>query len=32
MMVVQTNAAGGKDPYLVARVRSRYARVNAGDG
>ena len=31
-MAVQQNAAGGKDPYLVARVASRYARVNAGDG
>lgn len=32
VMAVQQNAVGGKDPYLVTRTWSRYARVNAGDG
>ena len=32
MMTVQHNAVGGKGPYFVHALRSRYARVNAGDG
>ena len=32
LMTAHDNAVGGKDPYFVYALRSRYARVNASDG